>query len=157
MVKRGSLSRKRNLHAALRRAVENVGSRRTEEILKEVSAVASGDDVLTIVCNAGIHVLGARYRRGEVFIASKGSLDFSNAKSIKAEYQKILLRTAHRLKARPWRQVYIVPFGPTTLAMQIKLLVYRITGVESIDVAHIGGNARADIEIDLRRIAERQA
>jgi hypothetical protein len=110
---------------------------------------------LTIVCNAGIHVLAARYRRGEVFAASEGSLDFSNAKSIKAEYQRILARTARKLKERPWHRVYIVPFGPTTLAMQVKLLVYRITGMESVDVAHLGGSARVDIQIDLRRIAER--
>jgi hypothetical protein len=112
------------------------------------------EDVLTIIANQGIHVLGGKYLRGEVFAASTGSLNFTNTRSITAEYQRILSRTARKLKERPWRKVYIVPFGPTTLSMQIKLLVYRICGVESIDVAHLGGNMRADVALNLRQIAE---
>jgi len=125
------------------------------ELLDELAETGRGGDVLTIVVNEGIHVLGAEHRRGEVFAASRGSLDFSSTRSVTSEYRKALAKTTRKLKERPWRRIYVVPFGPTTLAMQIKLLVYRITGIESIDVAHVGGNRRVDIGINLRQIAER--
>src|SRR5687768_15160737 len=113
------------LDVALRRAVESVGLKRVREVLQEVADTGRDGDVLTIIVNEGIHVLGAAHRRGEVFSASQGSLDFSNARSIASEYRKALSKTARKLKERSWRRIYIVPFGPTTLAMQIKLLVYR--------------------------------
>ena len=143
------------LDSALRSAVKSVGQRHVRQLLEEVAETGQGGDILTIIVNEGIHTLGAKHWRGEVFAASRGSLDFSNARSVTSEYRKVLGRTARKLKERSWRRIYIVPFGPTTLAMQIKLLVYRITGIESIDVAHIGENRRVDIEIDLRQVAER--
>jgi len=149
------MKRAPGLEKALQKAIDGVGRKRVADELRLLASSASGADVLTIVVNEGIHVLSRKYQRGEVFAASRGSMDFSTPASIKKEYEKALRRTARKLKERAWQTIYIVPFGPTTLAMQIKLLVYRICGIESIDVAHLGGNTRADIEFDLRRIAQR--
>lgn len=145
------------LDKRLRQAIVAVGRKRVAEELGQLASTGSATDVLTIVANEGIHVLSRRYRRGDVFAASTGSMDFSNARSVRTEYEKALLRTARKLQERAWRKVYIVPFGPTTLSMQIKLLVYRVCGIESIDVAHLRGNTRADIALDLRRIAQRRS
>lgn len=97
-------------------------------VLTALSRLARGrapDDILTIVANEGVHHLPEEYRRGTVFVASRGSLDFSTPESIRDEFEDVLRDTARVLKSHDWRRVYLVPFGPTTLSMQLKLLVYR--------------------------------
>ena len=71
---------------------------------------------------------------------------------IQPQLEKVLKRVAKKLEQRPWQTVYLVPFGPSVLAMQIKLLVYRILHIETIDVMHIGDQRYADIAIKQRQI-----
>jgi hypothetical protein len=138
---------------ALNAASANVGAR---EVLRALANLSEHDldtnFVITIVSNAGVHHLPEECQRGEMFIASQGSLDFSTSESIHDEFERILRRVARKLKSKEWRRVYVVPFGPTPLSMQIKLLVYRICGIESIEVMHIPGGPRVDIQFDLRRL-----
>jgi len=146
------MTERSELERTFRRAVRKVGRERVAEHLSRLAS--EGDDsVLTIIANEGVHPLPEQYHRGQVFVASQGSMDFSSSTSIRREYEKVLRRTAKKLQEQPWRTVYIVPFGPSTLSMQLKLLVYRICGIESIDLAHLGQNVRVDIKLDLRKIA----
>jgi hypothetical protein len=135
------------LNAALARAGR-------DRVLKVLSALgearAPDENTLTIVVNEGVHHLPEEYKRGEVFVASRGSLDLSTAESIHKEFRRTLEATARILKSRPWTRVYIVPFGPAPLSMQIKLLVYKVCGIESVDVMNLSGRDRADVSIRLR-------
>lgn len=109
-------------------------------------------DILTIIVNKGIHPPPVKNLRGTIFYASEGNLDFSNANSVQSEFDAILKSTAKILKSKNWNQVCIIPFGPCALSMQIKLLVYRITRIETIDVFHLGKGKYIDLEVEQRSI-----
>ncbi len=137
---------------ALATAIDSVGREQVLAALSHLAQRSDIDRVLTIVVNAGVHHLPPEYHRGEVFVASEGTLNLSSAESIHAEFRRILLRTAGMLKSRAWQRVYIIPFGPTALSMLLKLLVYRVCAIESIDVVNVPGNRRVDLSFDLRQI-----
>ena len=110
------------------------------------------ENVLTIVVNKGVHHLPEENLRGTVFYASEGNLDFSSARSVQEEFERILEDVTRILKNRNWKYVFILPFGPCALSMQIKLLVYRITRIESIEIFHLGEGEYMDLKIKQRHI-----
>ena len=136
--------------------LSKVGYGRLREELNRVLSLHDGEDILTIIVNEGVHPHAAVHERGEVYIASMGNLDFSSKERAEEEFQKILLGVAQKLKSKIWRKIYIVPFGPPILAMQIKLLVYRISRIETIDVLRAGNGIYYDLEINQRDIAVKQ-
>jgi hypothetical protein len=142
-----------DIMAALEAAISLGGKARVLQILSSIAKVKPVEsNTLTIVVNEGVHHLADEHRRGEVFAASRGSFDLSSAESVHEEFRRVLIDTARKLKSQAWKRVYIVPFGPAPLSMQIKLLVYRICGLESIEVMHIPGDSRLDVSIDLRKL-----
>ncbi|MBU0654244.1 MAG: hypothetical protein KJ914_03825 [Gammaproteobacteria bacterium] len=120
------------------------------------SILGSSDDenTLTIIANAGIHPTEALHNRGTVYIASTGSLDFSSKESSALEIKNILYGVAKVLKSKKWKKVILVPFGPSVLSMNIKMLVYKILYINTIDVLHAGNGIHYDINVDHRKIAE---
>ena len=140
------------IQSELEKAVEVVGTERVLGVLSQLQMSAAEHQTLTIIVNDGVHYLSSEYHRGEVYIASRGTIDLSTVESIHREFTRILMATAQKLKSRQWRRVYIIPFGPTTLSMQIKLLVYRICGFESTDVMNLSDQSRVDISLDIRKI-----
>lgn len=124
-----------------------------EDHLLEIISTKEGGDVLTIVANAGVHPYHPLHKRGEVFEASTGTLDFSSKESAIRSIESALLRTATKLKEKRWRRVYLVPFGPAPLSLQIKSLVHKILDIETIDVLHIGNGEHVDVEINSRSVA----
>lgn len=124
---------------------------------KLVDLVTHRDDqnVLTIISNAGVHPYHALHKRGEIFVASEGSLDFSSQESAVAAIEDVLVRVANKLKEKSWNRVYLVPFGPAPLSLQIKSIVHKILDIETIDVLHIGNGAHVDIGLNPRSIASR--
>ena len=133
--------------------IEEFGLENVEgEINKAKNSNKDTNRILTIICNEGVHHLPDEYKRGTLFVASKGSLDFSSRATVVREYTVILEKTIQKLMERPWETIYIIPFGPPTLSMLIKLIVYRITGIDSTDVMHIGKNKRVDLHFDVRTL-----
>jgi len=129
--------------------IARLGEERALKILQEVEG-RSGSEALTIIANEGVHHLPDAMKRGVVHVASHGNLDFSTIASVQSEYVRILSNLAQLLKQRTWTQIYLVPFGPSTLSMQIKLLVYRITRIETIDVFYDGQGSYSDLSIAQR-------
>ena len=134
--------------------IKRLGEEKARDILREhVEQEGRGDkDVLTIVVNKGVHHLPEKNLRGTVFYASEGNLDFSSAKSVEQEFERILEDVTRILKKRNWKQVFVLPFGPCALSMQIKLLIYRITRIESIEIFHLGEGEYMDLELKQRHI-----
>lgn len=124
-----------------------------ESKLIDVLSPESHDNILTIISNAGVHPYHALHKRGEIFIASEGTLDFSTKESAIAELESVLLRVAKKLKEKRWGRVYLVPFGPAPLSLQIKSLVHKILDIETIDVLHVGNGTHVDICMNPRTIA----
>jgi len=107
---------------------------------------------LTIIANEGIHHLPDAYKRGELYIASRGNLDFSSLEIVKEQYEEILSLLAIKLKSQTWKNIYLVPFGHSTLCMQIKLLVFRVTRIETIDLFYDGRGNYEDLSIAQRSL-----
>jgi hypothetical protein len=110
----------------------------------------SSKNTLTIVSNCGVHHLPEELKRGEMYYASNGTMDFSSLTSVKAIYTSILSDLSRILKQKKWDKIYLVPFGHSTLSMQIKLLVFRITRIETTDLFYDGSGKYYDLDIELR-------
>ena len=134
--------------------IKRLGEEEAFDILREHAEQKKPreEDVLTIVVNRGVHHLPEKHLRGAVFYASKGNLDFSSPRSVEKEFEQVLVDVTRILKERRWKQVFVLPFGPCALSMQIKLLVYRITRIETIDIFHLGEGEYMDLEIRQRHI-----
>ncbi|MBL1179268.1 hypothetical protein [Pantanalinema sp. GBBB05] len=127
-----------------------------ESFKREVKSLLNKDnekDTLTIIVNEGIHPASPIHEHGEIYVASQGNIDFSSKEIVEKEFKKILIGVAQKLKSKPWKKVYLVPFGPAVLSMQIKLLVYRILYIETIDFLYAGYGNYYDLDINLRIIA----
>jgi hypothetical protein len=130
-----------------------LGSEKFRKEIIDLLAKSDEHDVLTIIVNEGVHPSSPLHNNGEVYIASRGNIDFSSKEVVEKEFVEILIGVAKKLKSKPWKKVYLVPFGPAVLSMQIKLLVYRILYMETIDFLYAGQGDYYDLDINLRIIA----
>jgi hypothetical protein len=140
-----------HLPKLLNKCIEECGSALVESRLHALLEEHSGN-VLTIVSNKGLHPLRSAHTRGETFIASEGFLDYSSQEAATEAIEAVLERLGVKLKSKPWAKIYLVPFGPSVLAMHIKLFVYRVLHQETIDVLHAGDEKYYDIDIKQRAI-----
>lgn len=128
--------------------IEKYGEGELERILK--SRLTEKFD-LTIIGNEGIHSIPAEFIHGEVYVASRGSLNFSSKKTIENEYETILRDLFSKLNERSWGKIYFVPTGHTTLALQIKQLVYHVLRQSTVDLFYSNGRY-IELEFDYRKI-----
>jgi hypothetical protein len=139
---------KDNLIELLSRAVETAGEESVAKtLLKLTEPEPSGE--ITIICNAGIHSIPESFIHGELYVASTGTLDASSKQSIEDAYRLILIALAVKLREKAWRKIYLVPTGPTTLALQVKLLIYNITRIATIDLFYARGDY-FELDLDYR-------
>ena len=133
--------------------IDRFGLDRVLAALEGLESQASTEaESMTIISNKGVHHFPDFLRRGHVYVASEGNMDFSSIQIVREQYEEILSQLAKELKSRPWKRIYLVPFGHSTLSMQIKLLVYRVTRLETIDVFYDGHGNYNDLKLDLRNI-----
>jgi len=137
-------------NAELDRLVMQYGVEATIELIKRETSGRASESTLTIIANQGTHHLPDAYKRGEIFVATKGNLDFSSVERVKSQYEKVIVELSQKLKSNSWKTIYLVPFGHSTLCMQIKLLVYRVTRIETIDLFYDGKGGYADLSIEQR-------
>lgn len=153
-----------NLHTTMNKRLE----KRVAELLKEIGEAeliaildgirgSSRTKVLTIVANEGLHLLPDKFRRGEIFSVTEGNFDTSSVSRLKESFETSLIQLAIKLKSANWEKIYVVPFGHVTMSMQIKLLVYRITGIDSIDLFHLGSGKYFDLSIKQRALITKVA
>ncbi len=134
----------------LEQLVNEYGEKKAVALLKQEIARDRLGGVLTIICNEGVHHLPENLKRGEIYIASTGNLDFSSVDKVKKQYEQIIIDLSAKLKATQWKAIYLVPFGHSTLCMQLKLLVFRITRLETIDLFYDGKGNYFDLRISQR-------
>jgi hypothetical protein len=95
--------------------------------------------ILTIIANSGVHPVPPQYLRGEVYSASYGNWDASSQEALEAEFKRILGELWRKLNERAWKQIYLIPTGHPALSIQIKLFVYRIMRINTIDLFYANG------------------
>lgn len=141
-----------DLEKELNRLIKVYGKERLLSALKRDVYDEEQEGVLTIIANAGVHHLPNELQKGETFVASRGNLDFSSEKAVVDQYESILSDLARFLKARTWKTVYLIPFGHSTLSLQIKILVFRITRIETIDMFYHSDIGYFPLKLDIRKI-----
>jgi hypothetical protein len=134
----------------LRKLVAQQGPEKAARTLESMVEDAQAA-VLTIVPNVGIHKIPERLLKGTVFVGSEGNLDLSTKRSIEAEYGKILLRLKNTLLSRSWTKIYLIPTGHVTLSLQIKLAVYQLTRINTIDLFYLNGKY-IELAFDMRKL-----
>lgn len=112
--------------------------------------------ILTIIANSGVHPVPAEYLRGEVYSASYGNLDVSSQEALETEFKRILGELGRKLNERGWKQIYLIPTGHPALSIQIKLFVYRIMRINTIDLFYTNGQYY-ELYVDHREIVLGQA
>jgi hypothetical protein len=131
----------------LQRAITTVGERKVADTLEKLGAAPPSHSVeLTIIANSGMHSIPEEFIHGEKYVVSHGNLDLSSLESIESSYTLALRSLADKLRQRTWKNIFLIPTGPTTLTLQIKLLVYHVTRLSTIDLHYSQGKY---FELDL--------
>lgn len=131
-------------------------ARGTEQVVSALESLLQEKlpegQVLTIVANAGVHAIPNAYLRGDIYEASRGDWDASTEEELLLELKGILSRLVSKLRSRNWKRVYLIPTGHPILSLQIKVLVYRILRINTIDLYYKAGSY-FEVDIDQRAIA----
>lgn len=120
-------------------------------LIREINKNRLDDYSLTIIANQGLHEIPSRFIHGQLYIASSGNLNFDSKKAIVEQYEEILSKLRQKLSEKEWKKVYLVPTGHSTLALQIKSLVYHILRIDTIDLFYSKGDYY-EIEINVRSL-----
>ena len=139
-----------NIQDLLALAINKCGESHVVKKLNDL--VCETDNTLTIVANLSGHPLMEEHHRGEIFVASEGFLDFSSESKATENIKQVLINTANKIKSKKYTKIYLVPFGPSILSMNIKMLVYRVLHMETVDILHSGNNRYFDININHREL-----
>ena len=133
-------------------AVESAGTERVAEVLTSLARRETLTDTLTLVSNAGVHTIPGSYLHGDIYEVSRGDWTASTSAEVHEELTRLLRALAHKLRSRPWRQVYLVPTGHPILTVNVKLLVYRLLRINTIDLYYRAGQY-IEVHIDHRRLS----
>lgn len=146
----------KTLAKLLSRAIRSSGSTRVRAALEQLaSSERSRTEELTIIANVGVHKVPQEFLRGEVYEASRGNWNASGEAELSRELEQILRRLVKKLRSKAWKRIYLVPTGHPILSMQIKMMVYRILRLNTVDLYYKGG-VYLDINLDQRAIALRE-
>lgn len=138
-----------DLSATLRKLEKTFGM---TSILEELNQLEQSryESVLTVVSNLGLHPLPAYLMRGRVIYASIGNLNFLSAETANADFLRILRQLKIQLVTLRPTTIYLIPWGPAALSCQIKNLVFKTLGIDTIDVLFLGEGRYVDLSINLR-------
>lgn len=91
------------------------------------------DQACTIIVNEGMHHIPSRIIRGDVYVYSSGPLDFSSESNLKEQLSSYAKGLIEFLKSKKWSRVFVVISGHAVACMSVKLIVFRVTHMESED------------------------
>lgn len=141
----------RNVKSEIQALITKYGK---TEFLKSVNQLelTSYENAMTIVCNSGLHPLPIELARGNVINATSGNIDFTNEESARLQIVEAIQKVYKALhKYRPSR-VYLLPWGPAAISCQVKHIVYKTLGLETIDILYLGEGRYIDLDIPSRSI-----
>ncbi|WP_157081026.1 hypothetical protein [Novosphingobium naphthalenivorans] len=119
--------------------LEDLIQRRGESFVRsQLNVLGVRRKELTILSNAGMHPIPHEYVRGELFTASEGNLDFTDINSVNLELDRIVKRVKEKIFSDNWTNVYLIPFGHSSISLTIKMTVFRLLRIETIDVFYFG-------------------
>lgn len=147
------MSKPESLKGGLERMIAEYGELAVEAELKLLkSSGAHNVSECTILVNRGLHSFPEEILRGDVFVVYEGSLDLSSASVLTAFAGERLVALRNFLLSKKWQRASIVISGHAALCMQVKLAVYRITHIETVDWVFDGRGNYIPLQIPLRNI-----
>ena len=129
--------------------VSRIGVDEARQLLGEVGR--NEGETLTIVSNGGLHRVPPEYENGEIYYASEGTFDLETVEQVNALLDAILIPLKEKLLSRKWKRIYLVPFGPAVISMAIKLAVFRILWMDTVDLFYFGNGEYGAIDRDSRK------
>lgn len=140
------------VEALVQAAIGAVGRDRVAEELAALAKAKHEEHTLTLVSNAGVHTIPPQYLRGEVYEVSRGNWNATGAIELGEELTDLLSELAKKLRSRPWRTVYLIPTGHPILSIHVKLIVYRLLRINTIDL-YYGNGEYLEVHLDHRQIS----
>lgn len=140
------------LKSTLERLVESYGAERVFDTTRDVVQRKLVGNICTIVINEGIHVFPDYIIQGDKYVLYRGSLDFGDSEALRAEATQHLRELSIYLGRKKWSKIYTVISGHAAICMQVKLLVYRMTHLETVDWAFDGKGNYLRLHIPIREI-----
>ena len=139
------------LRTELERLVKKYGS---EQLLHEFRAITltDNDNICTILINGGLHSFPDELFLGERYTFYEGNLDLSSERNLQYFMIQRLYNLSKFLKSRKWRRIYLIISGHAAVCMQVKLAIYRITHIETVDWVFDGSGNYLQLELPLRGI-----
>lgn len=107
-------------------------------------------DVLTIIGDRTLHKIQEDLIEGTVFDFNNGSIDASSDDAVKKHMISALMRLYDILKSRNWGKVKLIYSGHALFTAHIKIMVYRILHLDTVDVAFFGADGYRTVSINLR-------
>ena len=123
-----------------------------EKTLRGLSIPDGNGTICTILVNQGLHAFPDYVFRGEKYVFYEGSADLSSSEALAAFAKERLENLAKFLKRKKWSEIYIIISGQAALCMLIKLAVYRITHIETIDWVFDGQGNYISLKVPVRSI-----
>ena len=141
-----------SIHDDISRLIEKYGRHAALNAMQNAAKSLTPGAVCTIIVNAGLHRFPPEILSGEIYTFYEGSLDLSSEELLRSFVEDRLLNLSIFLKSRKWRQIFIVISGHAAICMQVKLAVYRITHIETVDWVFDGAGNYVRLAIPMRRI-----
>ena len=132
--------------------IEKYGSDRVREEFERSLWTGDEPDICTILINEGLHNFPSNIFVGEVYTFYRGSIDLSSEVNLESVMREKLKELKEYLTKRKWRKIYIVVSGHAAVCMQVKLAVYRITHIETVDWVFDGAGHYLKLELPLRKL-----
>jgi hypothetical protein len=142
----------KDLENLIQRFINSKGESHLENLISRY--LKSNDaNILTVVISEDTHLIPEEIICGEKYVVHKGNLDISDEETLKSQIESALLGLVKKLKEKEWNAIYFIPSGFPELCVMSKLLIYRVTRMDSIDLIYTGGGKYAEMDFDSRTIS----
>ena len=140
-----------DLSSKINSLVEKYGETSVRRTLDGLTELAS-ESTCTIIINKGIHSFPDSLLVGEVYIFSDTSVPMESGLAIERWIVTRIKKLKKFLMKKKWSKVYLLISGHAAVCMQVKLAVYRVTHIETIDLAFDGKGNYLPVSIPMRKI-----
>ena len=127
----------------------------TEELINLLSSKlerSATRNVLTIVCDDTLHKIPSDLVDGDLFVFSSGNFDTSSEQAMLHYLEERVLALYAQLNTKTWKRIRLIFSGHAILASTVKLVVYRVTHLETEDVVYFGEHGYLRIHLRLREL-----
>lgn len=141
------------LRTDIEKLVELYGEEKVSNALRLASEADVSQRGCTILVNRGVHHFPDYiFRFPDVFVVYDGSGNLEDEREFSEFVENKLSELAFFLKEKKWSKIDIVISGHSSICMQVKMLVYRVTHIDSTDWVYNGKGQYFPLRIPFRAL-----